>query len=145
MNTHKHLYPAVFHEENGGFRVEFPGLDGCVTQGDTFEEAYEMATEALGLYLETKEGVFDYPKPIRLNKADIDQNSYVVMIEFDEVEYLKRTNSKSVKKTLTIPKWLDVLAVRNNVNFSQTLQNALIENIENNSMTLGENQLKVEN
>lgn len=127
----KHLYPSIFHEENGGFWVEFPGLSGCVTQGDTFEEAYEMATEALGLYLETEDGVFNYPEPIKVNKSDVDESSYVVMIEFDEVEYLRKTNSQSVKKTLTIPKWLDVLAVRNNVNFSQTLQNALMENIVN--------------
>ncbi len=126
----KHFYPAIFHEEDGGFWVEFPGLPGCVTQGNTFEEAYEMATEALGLYLETEEG-FSYPESLKINKNEIDENSCVVMIEFDEIEYLKKMNNQSVKKTLTIPKWLDILAVRNNVNFSQTLQNALIENIVN--------------
>ena len=126
----KHFYPAIFHEEDGGFWVEFPGLPGCVTQGNTFEQAYEMATEALGLYLETEEG-FSYPESLKINKNEIDENSCVVMVEFDEIEYLKKMNNQSVKKTLTIPKWLDVLAVRNNVNFSQTLQNALIENIVN--------------
>ncbi len=50
----KHFYPAIFHEEDNAYWVEFPGLPGCVTQGDTFEEAYEMSTEVLGLYLETK-------------------------------------------------------------------------------------------
>lgn len=125
----KCFYPAIFHEEGGGFWVEFPGLSGCVTQGDTFEEAYMMATEALGLYLEVSEGVFEYPTPIDLKKEDV-SDGYIVMVEFDEVEYLKKTNSQSVKKTLTIPKWLDVLASRNNINFSQTLQNALIDSIE---------------
>lgn len=124
----KHFYPAIFHEEDGGFWVEFPGLPGCVTQGDTFEEAYEMAIEALGLYLESEQG-FAYPPAVKPNKSDIDENSCVVMVEFDEIEYLKKMNNQSVKKTLTIPKWLDILAVRNNINFSQTLQNALIENI----------------
>ena len=126
----KHFYPAVFHEENNGYWVELLGLDGCVTQGDTFEQAYGMAVEALGLYLETAEG-FDYPEPIKVDKSVLDENSYIVMVEFDEVEYLKKMNSQSVKKTLTIPKWLDMLAVRNNVNFSQTLQNALIDNVVN--------------
>ena len=126
----KHFYPAIFHEEDDGYWVEFSGLEGCVTQGDTFEQAYEMAVEALGLYLETAEG-FKYPEPITINKSEVDENSYVVMVEFDEVEYLKKMNSQSVKKTLTIPKWLDILAVRNNINFSQTLQNALIENVVN--------------
>ena len=51
------------------------------------------------------------------------------MIEFDEVEYLKKMNNQSVKKTLTIPKWLDIPTVKNNINFSQTLQKALIDSI----------------
>ncbi len=124
----KSFYPAVFHEEDGAYWVEFPGLDGCVTQGDTFDEAYSMAQEALGLYLETENGFncIDSPniREIKTNESDC-----LVMVEFDEVEYLKKVNGQSVKKTLTIPKWLDILAERNNVNFSQTLQNALIENV----------------
>lgn len=124
----KHFYPAIFHKEDNAYWVEFPGLPGCVTQGDTFEEAYEMSTEALGLYLETENG-FKYPEPLKIDKINPDKNSCVVMIEFDEVEYLKKVNNQSVKKTLTIPKWLDILAVRNNINFSQTLQKALIDSI----------------
>ena len=124
----KYFYPAVFHEEDGGYWVEFPELPGCVTQGDTFEEAYEMAAEALGLYLEMENG-FKYPDTSKINMAELDKNSCIVMVEFDEIEYLKKMNDRSVKKTLTIPKWLDILATRKNINFSQTLQNALMENI----------------
>lgn len=122
----KHFYPAIFHEESGGYWVEFPELPGCVTQGDNFEEAYEMAVEALGLYLETDNG-FCYPDAIQIDKKQIDKDCYVVMVEFDEIEYLKKTENQSIKKTLTIPKWLDTWGIKNNVNFSQTLQNALIE------------------
>ena len=124
----KNFYPAVFREEDGGYWVEFPDFPGCVTQGDTLDEAYEMATEALGLYLETESG-FEHPEAQKIDKSVLDKDSYIVMVEFDEVEYLKKHNGQSVKKTLTIPKWLDILAIRNNINFSQTLQNALIENI----------------
>ena len=51
------------------------------------------------------------------------------MVEFDEVEYLKKFGKQAVKKTLTIPEWLNVAAERENINFSQTLQNALIEQL----------------
>ena len=125
----KHFYPAIFHEENDGYWVEFPNLEGCQTQGDTFEDAYNMATEALGLYLQTQENVFEYPEPLKVDKSIIDENSCVVMIEFDEVEYLKKFGKQSVKKTLTIPQWLNTVAERENINFSQTLQNALIEQL----------------
>lgn len=125
----KYFYPAIFHEENGSYWVEFPGLEGCLTQGETFEEAYKMATEALGLYLEVEENVFEYPKALTVDNANLDKNSCVVMVEFDEVEYLKKFGKQAVKKTLTIPEWLNVAAERENINFSQTLQNALIEQL----------------
>lgn len=124
----KHFYPAIFHKENGGYWVEFPGLDGCVTQGDSFEETYEMAVEALGLYLKTKTG-FEYPEPADIEPQKVDKNGLVVMVEFDELEYLKKVNGKAVKKTLTIPEWLNDIAVRENINFSNALQNALMEQL----------------
>lgn len=125
----KCFYPAIFHEEAGGYWVEFYGLDGCVTQGDSFEEAYDMAVSALGLYLENENGEFSEIDIKGFDKSKIPEDGFLVMVEFDEVEYLKRIGNTSVKKTLTIPKWLDILAVRNNINFSKVLQNALIDNI----------------
>ena len=98
----KYFYPAVFHEEDGGYWVEFPELPGCGTQGDTFEEAYEMAAEALGLYLETENG-FKYPDTSKINMAELDKNSCIVMVEFDEIEYLKKMNDRSVKKNTYDP------------------------------------------
>lgn len=124
----KHFYPAIFHKEGGGYWAEFPGLDGCVTQGDSFEETYEMAAEALGLYLKTETG-FKYPKPLDIDPHEIDADGLIVMVEFDELEYLKKVNSRAVKKTLTIPEWLNDIAVRENVNFSNALQNALMEQL----------------
>ncbi len=125
----KYFYPAIFHEEDSSYWVEFPGLEGCFTQGETFEEAYTMAIEALGLYLEVEENKFEYPETGKIENFSVDKDSCVVMVEFDEVEYLKNHGKKSVKKTLTIPEWLNVAAERENINFSQTLQNALLEQL----------------
>ena len=48
----QYFYPAIFHTaEEGGFWVSFPDLPECLTEGDTIDEAYEMAVEALGLSL----------------------------------------------------------------------------------------------
>ncbi|MCR5177322.1 MAG: type II toxin-antitoxin system HicB family antitoxin [Anaerovibrio sp.] len=123
----KMYYPAVFHpEEDGGYSVHFPDLLGCVTEGDTMQEAIEMAEDALGIYLytlkEDKEEI-----PAATNPADIktEGRDFVSMVIYDEVEYLKRTDSHAVKKNCTIPAWLDTLARESNVNFSQLLQNAI--------------------
>ena len=46
----KLFYPAVFHPEDTGYSVSVPDLDGCFMEGDTLEEAYEMAFDAIGLH-----------------------------------------------------------------------------------------------
>ena len=92
-------------------------------------EAYEMAQEAMGLYMENNSGEFDFPEPSDIKTIIPKENEYPILVEFDPVEYLKRKSTKSVKKTLTIPEWLNVLAEKNNINFSQILQNALKEQL----------------
>lgn len=89
-------------------------------------EAIYMAKDALGIYLYSlKEDGETMPVPS--NPADIvtEGRDFVSLVEYDEVEYLKRTDTRSVKKTLTIPAWMDTLARENNLNFSNVLQNAI--------------------
>ncbi len=126
----KMFYPAVFHKaEEGGFWVTFPDLCECMTQGEDWADAYQMAVDALGLAvterLRQKE---DLPQP---SKADsIQEDGTIVVIAFDLEEYNKKYNSKAVKKTLTIPEWLNERALAKNINFSQVLQEALLERID---------------
>lgn len=123
----KRIYPAVFHpEEVGGYSVDFPDLLGCVTEGDTLEEAIRMATDALGIYLYSlKEDGEEAPKASDPADIKVSGRDFVSLITYDEVAYVKRTDNHSVKKTLTIPAWMDTLARENNLNFSNVLQNAI--------------------
>lgn len=126
----KHFYPAIFAKEDSGYSVRFPDLEGCFTEGDTLEEAYNMSVEAVGLYLESSTaGVFNFPQTQELSNIKVAENETVVLIEFDELEYMKRHSNKAVKKTLSIPQWLNTLAEENNINFSQVLQIALKERL----------------
>lgn len=120
-----YYYPAIFTAEDVGFSVRFPDLPGCFTEGDTIEETYKMAASAIGLYAQNEDGEFDFPKASAPKDIELDKDEFLVLIEFDLVEYLKNTSDKAVKKTLTIPSWLNNLAEQNNVNFSNVLQNAL--------------------
>jgi predicted RNase H-like HicB family nuclease len=126
----KHLYPAIFTEEQSGYSVTFPDFEGCFSEGDSLEEAYEMAIDALGLYFEDEKKDFEYPKATNPKNIVTGENEFIVMIEFDMIEYMKKHGNKAIKKTLTIPAWLNELAMRENVNFSQTLQNALVEQLK---------------
>lgn len=123
----KHFYPAVFLEEDVGYSVRFPDLDGCFTEGDTLDEAYQMSVEAIGLYLEQQDGGFIFPKSSNPKRVETGDKEFVVLIEFDELEYVKRHDNKAVKKTLTIPSWLNHQAEKANAPFSQILQQGLKE------------------
>lgn len=122
----KFFYPALFHKaEEGGFWVSFPDLPECLTQGENMEDAYGMAIDALGLALEDRIREKDIPAPSTIDAIEYDSNTYPVIIEFDLDLYRRRTNSKAVKKTLSIPAWLNEEAMAHDINFSAVLQEAL--------------------
>ena len=121
------FYPAIFHKaEEGGFWVTFPDIPECMTQGDNMQEAYEMSVDALGLSLTTMEAEGErIPEASSLDEVDAEDGTLVI-VEFDMAEYRRKHSSKAVKKTLSIPEWLNEAAVRENINFSQLLQEALM-------------------
>ena len=128
----KIFYSAIFQiEEEGGFTVLFPDVKGCVTCGDNMEHAYEMASEALGLALSYME---DNKEAIPVSSAPQDiqlqSNQFLAVIEFDMEVYKRKNNSKAVKKTLSIPEWLNEMALEKGLNFSQVLQEALMTKLE---------------
>lgn len=129
----KLYYPAVFHiAEEGGFWITFPDITECMSEGDNLEEAYKMASDALGLAITSRmEDREEIPTPSQITSIDLSENKdeFVAIIEFDLDEYRKKYSSRSVKKTLTIPEWLNKEATDMGLNFSKILQEALIKEI----------------
>lgn len=127
----KYYYPAIFHnDENGGFWISFPDFPECMTQGEDISNAYKMAVEAIGLCIDTKLNNNE-KLPSASTPVDylVDKGDFSCLIEFDLMQYRKIHNSKSVKKTLTIPEWLNEAAIEQNINFSQVLQEALMQKV----------------
>ena len=127
----KLFYPAIFHKaEEGGYWISFPDIPECLTQGDNMEQAYEMAVDALGLAISSRyQQKEDIPIPSEPENISVN-NGFLVIVEFDMLAYQKRTNAKAVKKTLSIPQWLNEEANAMNINFSQVLQEALLTKIQ---------------
>lgn len=132
------IYPACFYEEdNGQYSVIFPDLNHLSTFGDTLNEAVEMAIDCLAGYLydELQQGN-SLPKASNIKDIDINaeyneyKNAFVNIVSVDVEEYARRHFAKSVKKTLTIPAWLNEKALEQNINFSQVLQEALKEKLQ---------------
>lgn len=120
-----YFYPAIFtYDENDKcYMVDFIDLKGCSTYGKTINEAYLMAQDAMGLYLSDLE---TFPNPtIPYNNIKLNENQFISIVEIDLLEYRKKYSNLAVKKTLTIPVWLNTLAEKNDINFSQLLQKAL--------------------
>lgn len=128
----KLFYPAIFHKaEEGGFWVSFPDLPECFTEGESISHAYEMAVDALGLALSSVHNQGNsFPRASEPDQLQIKENEYIVIVEFDIELYRKRKSSRAVKKTLSIPEWLNEEAMSKGINFSQVLQEALIAKIQ---------------
>lgn len=136
------VYPACFFkEENNHYSVIFPDLNWLATQGETLEEAVSMAVECLAGYLYTCKLDNDtIPEPSQISQISINdiakelelepKESFVNMVSVDVEYYAKKHFEKSVKKTLTIPAWLNKAALEQGINFSQTLQEALLTKIQ---------------
>lgn len=126
----KYFYPSEFHKaDEGGFWVSFPDFPECFTQGENIAEAYEMAVDALGLAIEDRIKENNIPAPTEPDHITLSNDSYLVIVEFDLLDYRIKHSSEPVKKTLSIPRWLNEEAIRQGINFSAILQNALKEQL----------------
>lgn len=123
----RYVYPAVFEPgEKKGYCVTFPDLPGCVTEGESLAEALAMAKEALELHLYGLEEDGDkIPEPSRPEEIKVPKGAFVTLIEAWMPLIRDRMANRAVKKTLTIPKWLNDLAEERGLNFSHILQAAL--------------------
>ncbi len=123
----KFVYPAIIYRDDDMYVAEFPDLEGCRTYANTIEETITNASEALAGYLETL-----LECNIAFNKAskleNISTEDGIINYIYCDIDLAKY--SKSVKKTLTIPAWLNDKALEKGINFSKVLQSALYELID---------------
>ncbi len=130
----KYAYPAIFTPEaDGGYSIDFPDLEGCHTCGDDMADSLMMAEDALALVLYGYEtDGRKIPSPSAPGKLSLSEGEFVNYIACDTLAYRKMYNNKAIKKTLTIPEWLNEEAAAIGVNFSQVLQEALIQKLHAN-------------
>jgi predicted RNase H-like HicB family nuclease len=131
MSVRTYIFPAYFRRAGKrGYSVDFPDLPGCISAGDDLEEALAMAREALSLHLygmlEDGEAI---PKPADPATIEAEKGAFVSPVEGRPDLAGDAIRNRSVKKTLTIPFWLNEEAERYHVNFSQLLQDALKERV----------------
>jgi predicted RNase H-like HicB family nuclease len=123
----KGIYAAVFEPEDGKVYVSFPDLPGCITSGEDMNEAYAMAVDASNLWMTSV--VEDHkqpaPKATPIDQVEYPEGARVMLIQIDTVEYLRKTETKAVRRSVSIPAWMDDQAQRRGISLSKTLQEAL--------------------
>jgi len=120
------IYAAIFTYEPEGISIEFPDLPGLCTCGDNDADALRMAKEGLELHLfGLEQDHLPLPEPTTANKLHVGGNQVAVLVQANMPLARREIRSVAVKKTLTIPQWLNEIAEREHVNFSQVLQAAL--------------------
>ncbi|MHB9134115.1 MAG: type II toxin-antitoxin system HicB family antitoxin [Armatimonadota bacterium] len=122
------IYPAIFTYEPEGISVAFPDLPGLCTCGEDDADALRMAKEGLELHLFGLEQDGEpIPVPTPANMLHVGDHQVVVLVQANMPLARRGIQNVAVKKTLTIPQWLNELAEKEHVNFSQVLQSALKE------------------
>ena len=123
------VHIALFKEtEEGIYLGEFPDLPGCFTQGSTLAEAFYRAQEALAIYHRERNGELPQASDIRAIQKKY-PNEIVQLVSVDLSNYIVKS-LKPVKKTLTIPEWLNDIAEKHPINYSQILKKGLIAHLK---------------
>jgi len=128
----KYVYPAIFtQEDDGKYSVLFPDIENCYTGGDDMADALEMAEDVLCLTLyDMEKDEKAIPTPSNSKEIEVSKRSVVSLVRCDTEFYRRFYENKSIKKTLTIPMWLNERAERANINFSGILQEALKSHLQ---------------
>lgn len=131
----KLCYPAIFDkfESGGGYTVTVPDLPGCVTEGADFAEAYEMAVDAAsGWVLDELEDGSKAPVSSDIKAIHTPEGGFVNMLILDMDAYAEKYGAKAVRKNCTIPAWMNTIAEKNSINFSELLASAITEKLHLN-------------
>lgn len=121
----RYFYPAVFTYASGEIRVFFPDLD-ISTKGRQEKDTLIAARELLGCKLyELEESGELIPLPSALVELETGEKECVVLVDVYMPAIRMANISRSVRRTVTLPAWLNAAALENDINFSQVLQEAL--------------------
>jgi len=124
----KYIYPVILSPVENGYIVSVPDLD-IDTQGADVSDALDMARDAIGLWGITQQ---DYGRPIPISanlKPQCESDDITALVDIDFEAYRIKHDNRSIRKNLTIPAWLNDLAEKQNVNFSQILQQGLKQHL----------------
>ncbi len=125
----KYIYTAIFipNEDGTKYYCRVPDLPGCITTGDNIDDAIEMITDAASSWLVVAEDEEnDIPAATPQYDLSIPENAICSIIRIDTLAYRAATDTRAVRKNVSLPAWMAALAEKRGVNCSQVLQDGLM-------------------
>ena len=123
----KYTYTAVFTKKGNKVYAKVPDLDGCITTGKDLIDAMDQMADAMAAWLCTAEDEnLSIPAPTVQAKIKHNKDDMLSLIKADTLAYRAATDTKAVRKNVSLPQWLFLLADRKHINCSQVLQEALL-------------------
>ena len=126
----RYTYTAVFTEDDGKVYARVPDLDGCITTGKDLADAIDQMSDAMAAWLCTAEDEsLEIPSPTPQKDIAREGNAVLSLINADTIKYRELTDTRAVRKNVSLPAWLSKLADARRINCSQVLQDALMARI----------------
>jgi len=123
-----YVYPVIFTplEEQEGFCIYAPDFKGCITEARIIAEGITKIREGLcGMLYMLERDKKEVPKPTDIRLVEHGKDDFITLVDVPLDEYRKRVGYKAVRRTISIPEWLDALAINANISLSQITQEAL--------------------
>lgn len=121
----EYVYPAIFHPNNdGSFSITFPDLPGCISEGKSLGNAMYMAQAAMTQWIEY---LTDKKQPVP--SASSIETVATESGEFTSLIRAEVKENRAVKRTVSIPKWMDDKVIESDLSLSRVLQDALRERL----------------
>lgn len=126
----RYIFPAIIRSIDGKYEVDFPDIYNCFTFGENLEDALDSGRDVLELCLyDMEQDGIDIPEASRIEDINLKDNESIAWINVWMIPVRDKMENKSIKKTLTIPKWINDIGIENDLNFSQILQSAIKEKL----------------
>lgn len=122
-----YTYTAVITEQDGTFFAKVPDIDGCITTAASLPEAISLITDALNLCLVglEDEGITPVSPTLQENIPHL-PSDILTIVQADTIQYRSLTDTRAVRKNVSLPAWMSNLADKRGINCSKVLQDALI-------------------
>jgi antitoxin HicB len=128
----KYIYTAIFTPSDDGkkFYARVPDLDGCITTGNSLSDAIDQITDAASGWLVVAEDNGDpINPPSPQDQIDVPEGTLKSLIQVDTLKYRAQTDTRSVRKNVSLPAWMSAMADRHHINCSQVLQEGLLKRL----------------